>query len=126
MDPLRMAVLFHDIYEKLAPQYGYETRSDTKQFDPTTPNGKLMIATCREILKEIDKPQIEPLPTDMIEEGWLPYGGWGRPVFHNVFIAEYMHRTGDITKAGMRADIIDWNWSRDFPMTDIVAYRVEK
>jgi len=35
---------FHDEYERLAPEYGYITREDTKQFDPASPNGKLMMA----------------------------------------------------------------------------------
>ena len=45
-----LAGVFHNIYEKLAPQYGYETRKDTKAFDANSPNGKLMIATCDEII----------------------------------------------------------------------------
>lgn len=36
-----LARLFHDTYERLAPQFGYDTREDTKEFDPTSPNGKL-------------------------------------------------------------------------------------
>ncbi len=40
---------FHDIYEKLAPQFGYETRPDTKQFNPESPNGQLMIAVMKEM-----------------------------------------------------------------------------
>lgn len=46
---LRLAVLFHEIYERLAPSFGYETRADTKVFDPTTPNGRLMVAVCGEL-----------------------------------------------------------------------------
>lgn len=41
---------FHDTYERLAPQFGYETRKDTKQFDPNSPNGKLMQAVCKEVV----------------------------------------------------------------------------
>jgi len=41
---------FHDFYEQLAPAYGYETRVDTRSFDPTTPNGRLMIAVCQKIM----------------------------------------------------------------------------
>ena len=41
---------FHDLYEKLAPKYGYETREDTKEFDPESPNGKLMTEVCNEII----------------------------------------------------------------------------
>lgn len=43
---LQLAVFFHDTYERLAPSFGYETRKETRKFDPTTPNGKLMIAVC--------------------------------------------------------------------------------
>ncbi len=46
-----LAIQFHNIYERLAPYFGYETRKETKQFNPETPNGKLMIAVCDEILK---------------------------------------------------------------------------
>jgi hypothetical protein len=44
-----LATLFHDAYERLAPSYGYETRPDTRHFDPTTPNGRLMIAVAGEV-----------------------------------------------------------------------------
>lgn len=44
-DALKLARLFHENYEKLAPEYGYETRDETKDFDPSTANGQLMIAT---------------------------------------------------------------------------------
>ena len=46
---IKLAVMFHDIYERLAPDFGYETRKDTKNFNARTPNGKLMIAVCGEI-----------------------------------------------------------------------------
>lgn len=45
----QLAERFHEIYERRAPEFGYETRKETREFDPTTPNGKLMIATCTEI-----------------------------------------------------------------------------
>lgn len=48
----KLAVLFHDQYETLAPKFGYETRPDTKTFDPKTPNGKLMVAVAKEVLKQ--------------------------------------------------------------------------
>jgi len=44
-----MARRFHEAYERLAPQFGYETRSDTRKWHPDTPNGKLMIAVMREL-----------------------------------------------------------------------------
>lgn len=45
-DAEALARRFHETYERLAPQFGYETRQETRQFDPTTPNGRLMIAVC--------------------------------------------------------------------------------
>lgn len=48
-DAESLARLFHETYERLAPQYGYETREDTKEFDAESPNGKLMIAVCGEV-----------------------------------------------------------------------------
>lgn len=45
-DAEALARKFHDTYERLASQFGYETREDTKQFDPMSPNGRLMIAVC--------------------------------------------------------------------------------
>jgi hypothetical protein len=44
-----LARRFHEIYERRAPEFGYETRKETRTFDPTTPNGRLMIAVCTEI-----------------------------------------------------------------------------
>lgn len=57
--PLEIATLFHDTYERLAPNYGYETRKDTRQFDPTTPNGKLMVAVAGEV-------------SSILEHRWIP------------------------------------------------------
>jgi hypothetical protein len=50
IDVAAVARLFHDTYERLAPEFGYETRPDTKDFDPESPNGKLMIAVCQRIV----------------------------------------------------------------------------
>jgi hypothetical protein len=47
-----LARKFHDAYERLAPQFGYETRPDTKVYDPDTPNGRLMAAVCVEVMAE--------------------------------------------------------------------------
>ena len=54
MDALKLAELFHMIYERRAPEFGYETRKETKNFDPTTPNGQLMVAVCGEIIKYME------------------------------------------------------------------------
>ena len=47
--PDDLARLFHETYETLAPEYGYETRAETRQFDPASPNGRLMIDVCARI-----------------------------------------------------------------------------
>lgn len=45
-----IAEMFHFFYEEMAPDFGYETREDTKEFDPESPNGRLMIAVCRKLV----------------------------------------------------------------------------
>lgn len=49
MNAIDLARQFHEAYERLAPSFGYETRAETRQFDPESPNGKLMTAVCSEI-----------------------------------------------------------------------------
>lgn len=49
LPPLELARKFHEAYERLAPLYGYETRQETREFDPTSNNGRLMIAVCAEV-----------------------------------------------------------------------------
>ena len=46
---------FHDTYEKLASEYAYKTREDTKVFNINSNNGKLMYATVNEIVSPILK-----------------------------------------------------------------------
>lgn len=48
-----LATAFHQAYERMAPDFGYETRKDTKQFDAQSPNGRLMIAVCDEIIRRL-------------------------------------------------------------------------
>jgi hypothetical protein len=50
----KLAEKMHNLYESLAPKYGYETRLDTKSFDPNSPNGKLMCAVLEEVRKIIE------------------------------------------------------------------------
>ncbi len=51
MTPLEIAELFHETYERLAPDFGYLTRDETKVFDPESKNGKLMIAVCGQVAR---------------------------------------------------------------------------
>lgn len=46
-----MAVLFHNKYEELAPNFGYKTKVETRIFNKDSVNGKLMIEVCNQILK---------------------------------------------------------------------------
>jgi hypothetical protein len=48
-----LARRFHDAYERLAPSFGYETRTDTRSFEPDSPNGRLMVAVATEIAAEV-------------------------------------------------------------------------
>ena len=54
MTNLDLARLFHETYERLAPSFGYETRPDTKSFDPESKNGRLMVAVCAEVMDRYD------------------------------------------------------------------------
>lgn len=47
---LTLAQLFHNAYEGLAPQFGYTTREESREFDADSQNGQLMIATAEAIL----------------------------------------------------------------------------
>ena len=53
--PLSLAQHFHNLYERAAPEFGYETRTETRAFNPESANGMLMIAVCREILHDLTK-----------------------------------------------------------------------
>ena len=81
MNALKLAILFHETYERLAPSFGYETRDDTKKFDETSKNGRLMVAVCGEILSILKAAEHSVEPTresgeaipgvcDEIEELW--------------------------------------------------------
>ena len=49
------ARLFHETYERLAPDYGYETKEETKEFNPNSPNGRLMIAVCGKVVEYLNE-----------------------------------------------------------------------
>lgn len=49
VDGEALARMFHEAYERLAPDFGYVTRKESRTFDPTTLNGRLMIAVCNEL-----------------------------------------------------------------------------
>lgn len=57
MTALELAELFHEIYERRAPEFGYETRTETRVFNQDTENGQLMIAVCDEIISRVCRVQ---------------------------------------------------------------------
>jgi hypothetical protein len=57
MTPEQLAQLFHETYERLAPDFNYQTRkaSAVPWSDVPESNKKLMIAVAGEILKVMEK-----------------------------------------------------------------------
>jgi hypothetical protein len=53
-----LARLFHDTYERLAPEFGYRTREDSAVpwEDVPAANKALMVATCEHVLAELTVP----------------------------------------------------------------------
>ena len=51
IEPELLAQLFHENYERLAPEFGYVTRPETRAIDTDSPNWRLMVATCDAVLK---------------------------------------------------------------------------
>ena len=52
-DAEALARKIHKYCEGLAHVFGYQTRKDTRNFDPDSKNGKLMIAVCEKILIDL-------------------------------------------------------------------------
>lgn len=61
VDAATLARIFHDAYERLASSFNYETRQETRAFDPDSPNGRLMIATCEEVRRHLSPNGAEPV-----------------------------------------------------------------
>jgi hypothetical protein len=61
MDPEQLAQLFHETYEELAPNFGYETRksSAVPWRDVPEPNKSLMIAVAKSVLEKVGNPTLE-------------------------------------------------------------------
>lgn len=64
-----LAQMFHEAYERLAPEHGYDTRKDSAVAWEAVPeaNKKLMIAVCGEILAKLEIPVRTPDDTDLLE-----------------------------------------------------------
>lgn len=68
-DPEKLAQLFHELYERLAPAHGYETRRESAKPWSEVPekNRELMIAVCEEILSRTAPHHLE-LDVDRLGE----------------------------------------------------------
>ncbi len=55
MPPEELAQLFHEAYERLAPDFGYETRKASAKPWAEVPekNKQLMVAVCGEVLSHL-------------------------------------------------------------------------
>lgn len=54
----KLAKKFHEIYEQLAPNFGYETRTDTREFDPTIWEAAIKMArahNCEAIASQLEQ-----------------------------------------------------------------------
>ena len=83
-EAVKLARRFHDLYEQMAPGFGYTTREETRRFIPESPNGKLMIAVCEALAAspEVAKLIAEAVAAERGPEVWLIYKngrGWYRP-----------------------------------------------
>jgi hypothetical protein len=63
MTPEKLAEMFHESYERLAPSFGYKTRDESSKPWAEVPssNKHLMVAVAAEILKKIRRSQDENL-----------------------------------------------------------------
>lgn len=79
MTPERLARLFHETYERKAPLFGWETHKESRVFDPDSPNGRLMIEVCREVLRHLALDELVRLSEEMglygCEHDWVPASG---------------------------------------------------
>jgi hypothetical protein len=55
-----LAERFHEAYERLAPQFGYTTRPETRTLDLQSNNGRLMVAVCQELLSTSPQSCVAP------------------------------------------------------------------
>lgn len=103
---LALAIRFHETYERLAPSFGYETRKETRAFDPTTPNGRLMVAVCAELLRPTGIAQAIQWDKGVhMVKG--PDGNWHEihPTGVSAEYARWQHNIPDTQRQG-------WSWSQ--------------
>jgi len=64
----RLARRFHEFYEQSAPAFGYKTKEETKEFDPESPNCRLMAWVCFNIVKEEKQTVVRFIRQKLINE----------------------------------------------------------
>ena len=67
----RLAKRFHEFYEQSAPAFGYKTKEETKEFDPESPNGRLMAWVCFQIVKEEKQALLKLIKQKFISENTI-------------------------------------------------------
>ena len=73
MNAESLARLFHSLYEQKAPEFGYVTRPDTREFNSESPQGKLAIAVCEEVLRHLaQESETLGLYGPPCEHDWVP------------------------------------------------------
>jgi len=115
---LEMAVFFHETYERLAPSFGYATREDTKQFDPSSNNGRLMQAVCAAWLEQRDARirELERWVKEMTRKRddeaaarIRELAQWKQAIIDGLMVAEIYQEKHDVDpKAALNA-LIDWH-----------------
>jgi hypothetical protein len=86
MTPEQLAQLFHETYERLAPEFGYTTRKSSAQpwANVPEPNKSLMIAVAKRILEQLNTQDREL--REALEAAPDP-----RPHFSSRYTAWYEH-----------------------------------
>jgi len=74
----KWARTFHDLYEGSAPMFGYETRKETKEFDPKSPNGRLMAYVCFNLINQAVAAERERMRVRI--ENAIKYTDWSHSV----------------------------------------------
>jgi len=104
--PIDVARRFHETYERLAPSFGYETRQDTKTFNPDSQNGKLMIAVCAELKARTaqEREATRNLAAAMFDAGFRAGADWSgeEHILHDMGSFRYNEERNAAIDAALR------------------------
>ncbi len=110
---LDLAILFHDTYERLAPEFGYETRPETRTFSPSSKNGQLMRAVCEELLKVMRS----PVETTRKPDGYL--------IRYGDRVSAYAGSLDSLVFENLKADGIEYTvtplYAQSYPKTKPIS-----